>query len=162
MEVVSDWKRLDATIRVNAYAVEEMDDATLEECVVHELCHVLVSEMRVPYWADAPAAIMQAQFDHEERVVTMLTKAFGWTFQAGAGELEDEVRDREQQPLEDDQMAKTLPVEIKVSQIEEWAAILAALSDLRDKVERDGVVYVADAEYQNLIDALSSLTEIEG
>jgi hypothetical protein len=37
MEVVADWTRLDATIRVNAYSVLEASDETLDEWVVHEL-----------------------------------------------------------------------------------------------------------------------------
>lgn len=89
MEVVSDWQRMTATIRVNAYAVLEVDDAELEEWIVHELCHVLVSEMRTPAWSEPTAQEIMAQMDHEERVVTMLTKAFGWTYQAGAGELNE-------------------------------------------------------------------------
>lgn len=90
MEVITDWQRLNATVRVNAYAVKDMSDEDLAESVVHELCHVLVSEMRIPDWADAPSQVLHSQHDHEERVVVMLTKAFGWTFQAGAGELESD------------------------------------------------------------------------
>jgi len=65
--VWADWRYLSASIAVNVKAVARLDDDELERAVVHELIHVLVNEMREP------------GIDHEERVVTMLSKAFFWT-----------------------------------------------------------------------------------
>jgi hypothetical protein len=67
MRVWVDWRYMTATIAVNVPAVARLSDDELERTVVHELCHALVNEMR------------ETGIDHEERVVTMLTKAFLWT-----------------------------------------------------------------------------------
>lgn len=90
MTCAAEWEYTKATIVVNMTAASQMDDEALESCVIHELCHVLVCEMRIPHWADAPNEILQIQRDHEERVVTWLAKAFGWVFLAGKGDLSGE------------------------------------------------------------------------
>jgi len=63
----SDWRYGTATIYFNMPAFDGMDDAEVENTVVHELAHILVNEMR------------EGEMHHEERVVTGLTKAFLWT-----------------------------------------------------------------------------------
>lgn len=89
MDVYADWTRMEAHIRVNMLAVEPLDDNDLNRIVCHELCHVLVNEMRIPAWANVPNEVLHRQLEAEERVVTMLTSAFDWVFQAGAGKLDD-------------------------------------------------------------------------
>ena len=66
-----DWCYMLATVEINVPALVGMDDRSLEELVIHELGHVLVNEMR------------EKGQEHEERVVTCLTKAFGWVADAG-------------------------------------------------------------------------------
>src|SRR3990167_8555790 len=61
-----DWKYAQATIQVNLLAMKTMDGDEIERAVVHELCHILVNEMR------------EDEIHHEERVVTGLQKAFMW------------------------------------------------------------------------------------
>jgi hypothetical protein len=73
MIVTTDWKYMRATVSVCVPAVRGLDDDELERAVVHELCHVLVAEMR---GVDEPRTA--EQMAHEERVVSMLTKAFMW------------------------------------------------------------------------------------
>jgi len=46
--------------------MKTMDGDEIERAVVHELCHILVNEMR------------EDEIHHEERVVTGLQKAFMW------------------------------------------------------------------------------------
>jgi predicted SprT family Zn-dependent metalloprotease len=60
------WMYLTARIQVNLLALEYIDNDDLEDVAVHELCHILVNEMR------------EGELHHEERVVTWLTKAFFW------------------------------------------------------------------------------------
>jgi hypothetical protein len=58
-----DWRYMTANVSVNMPAVKRLTDDELERAVVHELVHVLVNEMR------------ETGINHEERLVTMLTKA---------------------------------------------------------------------------------------
>ena len=74
-QCVAKWQYLKATLRFDVEAVNDLDDEELDHLFVHECCHALVNEMRE--W-DGEHGI-----DHEERVVTMLTNAFGWMWQAG-------------------------------------------------------------------------------
>ena len=67
MTIVADWRYGTAYISVNTPGCARLDDDELERVVVHELVHALVNEMRL------------TGLDHEERVVTTLTKAFMWT-----------------------------------------------------------------------------------
>jgi hypothetical protein len=66
MRINADWRYATATVCVNVPALEELSDDELERGIVHELCHALVNEMR------------EDGIGHEERVVTMLSKAFMW------------------------------------------------------------------------------------
>jgi hypothetical protein len=63
------WKYNKATIDVNLLALEKMDKDGIEVCILHELIHILVNEMR------------EGELHHEERVVTNLQRAFLWTEQ---------------------------------------------------------------------------------
>lgn len=68
------WEYMIATISFNLVGIADIDDEALERVVVHEMCHVLVREMRDDYGGhathDTPA--------HEERVVSSLAQAFIW------------------------------------------------------------------------------------
>ncbi len=63
----ADWRYGTAKIIINVPALDGLIPADLEALVVHELCHILVNEMR------------ENELHHEERVVTGLQKAFVWT-----------------------------------------------------------------------------------
>ena len=69
------WAYLDAAIHFNLPLCIDSSDVELEEMVVHEFMHVLVHEMRSVKNCECE------QFDirHEERVCTMLQRAFAWT-----------------------------------------------------------------------------------
>ncbi len=71
-----DWRYLDAAIYVNVARVRTMSDDELERAVVHELCHLLVHELRETRARDDAR-------DHEERVVSHLAKAFQWVRRGG-------------------------------------------------------------------------------
>ena len=62
-----EWKYGTAKILFNAPAWKKLDKEAIERAVLHELCHILVNEMR------------EGELHHEERVVTGLQKAFMWT-----------------------------------------------------------------------------------
>lgn len=79
MDCEAQWQYQQVAIRVNTPMLVSMDDEDVERSVVHELCHVLVNEMRT----DEPT---MEQYNHEERVVTMLTNALLWTRRAGYDE----------------------------------------------------------------------------
>lgn len=64
--VEAKWEYMEALFTINTPVVAEMSDESLERLVVHELCHVLVNEMRCK------------SSKHEERVCSTLTKAFMW------------------------------------------------------------------------------------
>ncbi|MGI6207108.1 MAG: hypothetical protein ACOYEW_02745 [Anaerolineae bacterium] len=66
MTVQPDWRYLTATIDINLELVSQISDPELEMHYVHELAHVFLDEMR----EQDPA--------HEERVATMLARAFIW------------------------------------------------------------------------------------
>lgn len=69
MWVDADWRYMQAAITVNLDALDGRDEREIERIAVHELCHVLINEMRA------------GGIDHEERVATILTKAFMWTYE---------------------------------------------------------------------------------
>lgn len=64
--VYPDWRYGAAVICVCLPAFKGLTDKEIEEIVVHELVHILVNETQA------------GGMDHEERVVTGLTKAFFW------------------------------------------------------------------------------------
>lgn len=67
------WQYLVARIRVNLRACLEMDDADLENSVLHELAHVYLGEMQE----------IDTDGCHEERVASMLARSWGWAQNAG-------------------------------------------------------------------------------
>jgi hypothetical protein len=66
MYVDVDWQYIRAQIHVSYSACKGMTSTEIEKCVVHELMHIILNEMREP------------ETDHEERVATMLQKAMFW------------------------------------------------------------------------------------
>ena len=64
---ICDWRYATCTLQINLPELLKMKKDDAEFVIVHELCHALVNEMR------------EEGIDHEERVVTGLTKAFLWT-----------------------------------------------------------------------------------
>lgn len=72
--VQANWQYLTATIKFNLPALAEKSSAEIESTVVHELCHILICEMR------------EDGVDHEERVATGLARAFIRTREAGCSE----------------------------------------------------------------------------
>ncbi len=68
--VTAQWMYADAKININLPVFEFIEPDNIERVCVHELCHLLVNEMR------------EGELHHEERVVTGLTKAFFWVIDA--------------------------------------------------------------------------------
>lgn len=62
----TDWRYQKTTIEISIKRISSMSEREIEECVVHELMHVFLNEMR------------EEEIDHEERVATNLQKAFMW------------------------------------------------------------------------------------
>lgn len=60
------WQYQTATITFYPKSMKDMAEDDIEKLVVHELMHVFLNEMR------------EEGIDHEERVATMLAKAFLW------------------------------------------------------------------------------------
>lgn len=63
----ADWRYATCNIYFNLPTLKSLSVRDVEKVIIHELCHVLINEMR------------EGGIDHEERVVTTLTKAFLWT-----------------------------------------------------------------------------------
>lgn len=81
------WEYLDAivTFSVACCWSKEYTDQEIDYLVRHELCHLLVNEMRMygpPNHRDEQAA--DEAIKHEERVVTQIAQAFGWVWDAAA------------------------------------------------------------------------------
>jgi hypothetical protein len=74
----ADWEYLTAQITFNLPALSKKSDADLEECFVHELCHVFVNEMRMWGEKEMPTEKHDEAMHHEERTVTQLANAFLW------------------------------------------------------------------------------------
>ena len=68
------WQYGVANIHINLPDFVGMTEGYIEETIVHELCHVLINEMR------------EDELHHEERVATTLQKAFMWTRDFGRDE----------------------------------------------------------------------------
>jgi hypothetical protein len=58
-----EWKYCEAQVAFGLFEMMEQSDSEIERVVVHEMMHILVSEMRG-----------LENMDHEERVVTVLTR----------------------------------------------------------------------------------------
>jgi hypothetical protein len=70
------WQYMTADVYFSLPIIVDKDDEEIEEVVRHELCHILVNEMRE----------QDEDRLHEERVCTTLASALGWTFIAGKEE----------------------------------------------------------------------------
>jgi phenylalanyl-tRNA synthetase beta subunit len=70
----ADWRYMEATIKFNLLELANYNKSRIEDVVVHELCHILVSEMH----QDDPE-----RKEHEERVVTTLQRAVFWLHSFG-------------------------------------------------------------------------------
>lgn len=64
-DVAREWTYRDALVTFYTRPLSGCDDAEIERVVIHELLHVVLSEMST-----------QGKSDHEERVVTTLARAF--------------------------------------------------------------------------------------
>jgi len=73
-KVFAKWQYMKATIRINLPAWVDLDEEDVEKDILHELCHILVNEMR------------EDDILHEERVVSTLQRAFMWVIDAGRDE----------------------------------------------------------------------------
>ena len=65
------WQYLDYKITFYLKSFVDKDDEEVEKVVIHEMCHVLVSEMR------------ENTTNHEERVVSNLTNVMRWVYEEG-------------------------------------------------------------------------------
>ncbi len=65
-ECHTDWRYQNSTILLSIHKLCELDKEEIEKCIVHELMHVFLNEMR------------EEGIAHEERVATNLQKAFFW------------------------------------------------------------------------------------
>jgi hypothetical protein len=79
------WEYLDAhvTFSVACIWAKELSDEEIDYLVRHELCHILVNEMRM--WGPPTHRDEQARDEaikHEERVVTQLAQAIKWVWDA--------------------------------------------------------------------------------
>jgi hypothetical protein len=76
------WPYRKAKVEFWLNSTMHLDDEALEEVVVHELCHILVNQMR------------EKGIVHEEAVVAALSQAFLWTYSAGRKTLARPPRQR--------------------------------------------------------------------
>ena len=67
MRTATRWEYLWATIDVNLTACSELEDDALEQCVLHELAHILLAEVK-----DCRGQ------KHFERTCTRLAQVFTW------------------------------------------------------------------------------------
>lgn len=77
------WEYISVSFHWNLESLACNSDAELDRIVRHEICHVLVNEMRM----FGPVAMSAEEADramkHEERTVTALASVLLWCFQAG-------------------------------------------------------------------------------
>lgn len=73
-QVVSSWFYKTAEIDINCSNLHDRGDLELETTILHELCHLLVNEMRE--WGGKYSERTEEWSHHEERVVTDLSMAF--------------------------------------------------------------------------------------
>lgn len=93
-QVVSSWFYKTAEIDFNCLNLHDLTTVEIERTVLHELCHLLVNEMRE--WGGKYGEREEAWSHHEERVVTDLSMAFlqtkYWERESleGPGRVDDE------------------------------------------------------------------------
>lgn len=76
-----DWDYREATIDLNVGKMFYMSDSEIDYTIRHEICHLLVNEMRE--WASF-SKDSEACLRHEERVVSDLASILHWVRCAGA------------------------------------------------------------------------------
>lgn len=81
----SDWRYKHGTIRFNVEIMQEKTPKVMEEIVRHEMCHLILCEMRE--WEHDHDGSGLA---HEERCVTELSMILGWVWVAGREEIRAE------------------------------------------------------------------------
>jgi hypothetical protein len=74
-EVQADWRYKQAYVTFYMPQVSQTDDSELEYAFVHELCHILVNELRGPKLEYKDGSNGRAR---EESVVTAMAKAYLW------------------------------------------------------------------------------------
>lgn len=84
--VTPDWTRKYSRMRLNMFELLQRDQEAIERILVHELAHILVSEMCIPEWLDSGGFVLAMMKERTERVVTELGAAFWWVYHDG---LED-------------------------------------------------------------------------
>jgi len=67
----TDWRYQETTIQLSMHKLRKLDKKNIEKCIVHELMHVFLNEMREQGYDNK-------SIDHEEHVATQLQKAFMW------------------------------------------------------------------------------------
>lgn len=78
------WEYMQMCLNFYVAAIWEcMDEADIEEVVVHELTHGVVNELTTIYPEDARRGLEEEASRHEERVVTHLTKALLASYNEG-------------------------------------------------------------------------------
>ena len=80
-EVKASWQYRNHYVDVYLSQTSRLDDSELEECLVHELCHVLLS----PLW-DSQEDKTVAEIEKNEYTTTSLAYAILWAYQAGKAE----------------------------------------------------------------------------
>lgn len=78
---VVNWDYREATIHLNLDKLFHLDDDEIDYVVRHEICHLLVNEMREWQLYDKDR---QSCLQHEERVVSDLAMVLGWVRIAGS------------------------------------------------------------------------------
>jgi len=74
-----DWEYREATIHLNVEKLSHNSDEEIDYVVRHEICHILVNEMRE--WRRHGEHYSAVK--HEERVVSDLAMILGWVRRAG-------------------------------------------------------------------------------
>lgn len=78
------WEYHQAWVDFSCEKSSRLDDRDAELVVVHELCHILVNQMR-----DYTDEHGNTHIKHEESVVTQLSKAFLWVRESGEGKRDE-------------------------------------------------------------------------
>ncbi len=80
-DVTASWEYRNHYVNIYLSESAKLDDVQLEECLVHELCHVLLS----PLW-DSQEGKSKAEIEKNEYTTTSLAYAIIWAYQAGKAE----------------------------------------------------------------------------
>ncbi len=84
-----DWHYQEASIHFNVQIMQNKTDEEIDYIVRHEICHLLVNEMREWEHYDPKTG---GAMRHEEHVVTGLAKILNWVWMAGQDEGKKSVR----------------------------------------------------------------------